>query len=326
MKNLRAITAILLVALILFTSACGNNSKQEAEKEIKSESALTDKNEVIEETKNKSDDKKIVIGSKPMPEGIILGEILALLIEENTDISVTRQFELGATPILHEAIMNAEIDAFPEYTGTGWMTILKEEPLNDSEELYNQVKKSYEDEYNLTWSSRIGFNNTYTIIVNNSTAEKYNLNTISDLAAVSDQLIFGANGDFYERADGFPYIEEQYGMNFAQTDDIDIGIKYQACVEDKIQATTAFTTDGYLSENKVKSLEDDKQIFAIYDAAFVIRQEILEKYPELEDVLKLTEGLINNQEMQKLNYEAQVEGKVHEDIAKDFLIEKGLLK
>ncbi|NLJ94164.1 MAG: glycine/betaine ABC transporter substrate-binding protein [Clostridiaceae bacterium] len=343
MKKFKYLIAFLLVA-VLMLGACSNTNQDNSDEatESVSEAALSndDKDDDAEdvEVKDAEDaeiedaeevitdsDKEIVIGSKPMPEGIILGEMLALLVEENTDIAVERQFELGATPILHEAILNSEIDIYPEYTGTGWLSILNQEPVQDSTELFNQVKSAYEEEFNLTWSPMIGFNNTYTIIVNNATAEEYNLETISDLAEVSDQLIFGANGDFFERADGFPYVEEEYGMNFKETTDIDIGLKYQACVEDEIQATTAFTTDGYLSENKVKSLQDDKQIFAIYDAAFVLRQEILDEYPELVDVLELTKDLINDQEMQKLNYAAQVEGKAHEQIAKDYLLEKGLI-
>ena len=307
MKKLKRVLIFLVLFSLIALVACDNvdlNSKQD------------------EDISN----KKIIIGTKPMPEGVILGEIFALLIEENTDITPIRKFELGATPILHEAIVNDEIQVYPEYTSTGWLSILKNDPLEDEKELYEKLVSSYQEKFDLSWSPLVGFNNTYTLIANNMIAEDYNLNNMSDLAKVSAELDFGANGDFYEREDGFPKLEKAYGMKFKDTKDINIGLKYQACIENQIQVTTAFTTDGYLSEGKVKILEDDQNIFPNYYAAFVLRQDILDKYPEIQEVLEIIDGLIIDEEMQMMNYQAQIEGKTHEEIAEEFLVDKGLLK
>lgn len=308
MQSIKKLTIFILFLSILVVSGCASRDSTK-----------------VDQSANGNSKKEIVIASKPMPEGVILGELLSLLIEENTDITPIRKFELGATPILHEAILNDEIQVYPEYTGTAWLNILKNEPIVDEAKLFVELAKAYQEKYNLTWGPLIGFNNTYTLIVNQETAEKYDLETISDLAAISENLIFGANGDFYEREDGFPTIEKIYGLQFKDTKDINIGLKYQACVENQIQVTIAFTTDGYLSEGKVKILEDDKNVFPSYNAAFVLREDFLEEYPELEEILQLTSGLINDEEMQKMNYDAQVNGKTHEEIAEKFLKDKGLL-
>lgn len=324
----KKIVSFALAIGLIFLVACGpQKGDQGTGQETKTVKGDQDQAEAPGETgSGSSKEKSLVIGSKKMPEGVILGEMFSLLLTDRTDIKPVTKFELGATPILHEAIVKGEIDLYPEYTSTGWLSILKQSPISDPDQLYSQLKNSYEKEFGLSWSPLIGFNNTYTLIVNQETAEKYQLKSMSDLASASPELVFGANGDFFEREDGFPFLEEKYGMKFKSTSDIDIGLKYQACLENQIQATTAFTTDGYLSENKVRVLEDDKHIFPNYFSAFVYRQEILEKYPELADIFAVFEGLINDQEMQTLNYQAQAGDKSYREIAEDFLRFKNLLK
>lgn len=270
--------------------------------------------------------KKVVLASKPMTEQYILAEILTLLIEAETDIEVEQTLGIGGgTSNIHPAMENGEIDLYPEYTGTGWLFVLKEEVLRDPDELYEAVKAAYMEEYGIHWTGRYGLNNTYSIAVTPEAAEAYNLQTLSDLGEASPELTFAANADFLERDDGYPGLEETYGFAFGDIKEIDIGLRYQSIQSDDIDAITVFSTDGQLQDADVVLLEDDKNFFVFYDGATLIRQETLDRYPELEEVLEMLTGLIPNDEMIAMNYAVEVEKEDPAKVAEEFLQEKGLL-
>ena len=157
-------------------------------------------------------------------------------------------------------------------------------------------------------------------------AEKYNIKTYSDLAKYSEELTFGAEYDFYERDDGFDALCEEYNMNFKKSVDLDIGLKYNAINSKEIDVMNIFTTDGQLSNSDVVVLEDDKDFYQTYYCGTVVRNDTLEKYPELKEAIMKLDNIINEEEMAKLNYLVETEGQDESKVAKDFLIEKGLVK
>lgn len=274
-----------------------------------------------------SDERKVVIASKPMTEQFIITEMLIALIEQETDIKIEYKPGIGGgTSNIHPAMVSGEIDIYPEYTGTGWLFVLKEDLINDPEELYEKVKKAYAKEYNIVWSGLYGFNDTFGLGMKKSLADQLNLETYSDLAVVSNQLRFGAGYDFYEREDGMPGLETTYGFKFKKERELDAGLKYQAIAQDEVDVIDVFSTDGQLKKYDIKVLEDDKDFFTSYFAATLIRQETLDKYPELEDVLEMLTGQISNEEMTELNYLVEIEKQEPKDVALKFLSKKGLLK
>ncbi len=271
-------------------------------------------------------EKKVVIASKPHSEQYILAEMLAILIEENTDIEVEKKLGIGGgTSNIHPAMLKGEIDIYPEYSGTGLLFVLKEELIADPNELFLEVKKRYEEEFGILWLDIYGFNNTYALAVKNETAVKYGLKNYDDLAKVSNQLTFGAEYDFFEREDGFNGLKKIYPLNFKDTKEIDIGLKYQAIGSGQVDVINAFSTDGLLKEFGLKVLEDNKNFFPAYQAATLIREETLEKYPELKSVLNKLAGRISDDEMILLNYYVEKEKQDPADVARDFLKEKGLI-
>ena len=157
-------------------------------------------------------------------------------------------------------------------------------------------------------------------------AEKYNLKTYSDLAKVSNELIFGAEYDFFEREDGYKELQKVYNMNFGKQIDMDIGLKYQAMKDKKIDVMVIFTTDGQLAVSDVIVLEDDKKMYPSYRAGTVVRSEILSEYPELKPVLEKLNNILDDKTMADLNYQVESEGKKPEDVAREYLQEKGLLE
>lgn len=119
--------------------------------------------------------KNIVIASKPMTEQFILSEMMAALVEDRTDIVVEQKKQGigGGTSNIHPAMVSGEIDIYPEYTGTGWLFVLKEEVINDPEEIYMNVKNKYASEYNIHWTGKYGFNDTFGIAMKKRTCEEH---------------------------------------------------------------------------------------------------------------------------------------------------------
>jgi len=275
---------------------------------------------------NSKKDKTINIATKPMTEGYILGQMLTELIEQDTDLKVNITNGVGGgTSNIHPAIVKGEFDLYPEYTGTSWEAVLKKEASYD-ESKFDELQKEYKEKYNLEYVNLYGFNNTYGLAVNKDIAEKYNLKTYSDLAKVSNNLIFGAEYDFFEREDGYKELQKVYDMNFKKKIDMDIGLKYQAMKDKKIDVMVIFTTDGQLAISDVVVLEDDKKMYPSYRAGTVIRSEILSEYPELKPVLEKLNNILDDKTMADLNYQVESEGKKPEDVAREYLQEKGLLE
>lgn len=269
----------------------------------------------------------VVVGSKPFTEGYLGSELVSVMIEAHTDLNVEKKFGIaGGTSNLHEGMLTGDFDIYPEYTGTSWLFVLKEEPIQDPDELYNQVKEQYETEFSFTWSERFGFNNTYTLAVRREDAEAYGLETFSDLAAVSENFVFGAEYDFFERDDGYDGLVDYYGFTFKGVEEMDIGLKYQAIETGQVSVINAFSTDGPLHvDDTLVVLADDRLFFPTYDLAAVIRMEFLEDHPEVLNVLNMLADQITEEEMALMNYRVDEENQDPEQVAREFLETKGLL-
>lgn len=268
----------------------------------------------------------IHIATKPMTEQYILGEMLDILIEQDTDLNAeVTEGVGGGTSNIQPAMESGEFDLYPEYTGTGWNMVLKKDGIY-SEDSFAKLQKEYKDSLDMQWSGMYGFNNTYGLVVRKEIAEKYNIKTYSDLKAIADQLTFGAEYDFFEREDGYDALCKTYGFNFKKTMDMDIGLKYQAINQGKIDVMVIFTTDGQLAVSDVKVLKDDKGFYPSYMCGNVVRNEVLKKHPELKKELGKLSGTITDSDMAQMNYEVETDGKEPREVAQEFLKQKGLVK
>ena len=273
-------------------------------------------------------DGPVKIATKPMTEQFILGEMLRILIEEKAgyEVELTKGIG-GGTSNIQPTMEKGEFDLYPEYTSSGWVLVLGHEAsgLTD-EEMFAELQEEYEEKYQMTWIGLYGQNNTYAIVVRADTAQEYGLETCSDLAEVSDQLVFGGNPDYIEREDGLPGVSAAYGLEFKDIMDIDIGLKYEALRNGDIDVTNGYTTDAQISRPDVKALEDDLGYQVNYFCSTVVREEALEKYPKLEETLELMDGILSDQKMAELNYQVEEEGKDEADVARDFLASAGLIE
>ncbi|RFU66581.1 glycine betaine ABC transporter substrate-binding protein [Peribacillus glennii] len=270
----------------------------------------------------------IVIAGKKWTEQYILPHIISEYVKDQTDYNVTVQEGLGETPIMTQAIRKGDIDMFVEYTGTGLMTILKEEyrPQDSADEIYNRVKQGYSEKYKLEWLKPLGFENTYALALNQETYKQQGAKTISELAPKASGIRFGGPTDFFEREDGYDAFVKTYNMSFSEKRSLDPNLMYSAVKEGEVDAIPAYTTDGRIVRFNLKMLEDDKKFFPPYYAAPIVREETLKKYPELKDVVNGLAGKISEKEMAEMNARVDLDKEDPREVARDFLKKKGLIK
>jgi len=268
----------------------------------------------------------IRIGSKNFTEQFILAELLAQLIEKNTDTKVKRVYNLGGTMICHNALVNGEIDIYPEYTGTALTAILGQVPSNDAQQTLALVSNEYNDKFQLEWLSPFGFNNTYAITVRRHDAELHDWRSISDLRSAAPSLTAGFTAEFTERVDGYPGLQKTYGFKFSSSVDMDPGLMYKTIADSGVDVICAFSTDGRIKAYDLQPLVDDKGFFPPYYAAPVIRRETLQKYPEVKNILETLAGVIDDTTMQDLNYAVDEEKQSPQEVARRFLERKKLIK
>jgi len=266
---------------------------------------------------------EIVVGGKDYSESYIMSEMVEILIDENTDLETRIEDNLSG-PVIFQAIKNDEVDLYVELVGSVLSNMhmsLDGEP----EELEQNVKEALDEELDISWLDSIGFNNTYAMAVTKETAEKYDLETVSDLAEVGDQLILGADHTFTERDDGYPGLIERYDFDFKEVKGMEPSLMYQAIDQGDVDVISGYSTEGRIIAFDLVLLEDDKDFFPPYHAAPIIRNEVLEEHPELEDVLNSLAGRIDDEKMAELNAEVDLEEREPRDVAREFLEEEGLI-
>ncbi|MEY8001295.1 glycine betaine ABC transporter substrate-binding protein [Clostridium sp. Mt-5] len=270
---------------------------------------------------------KIVVGGKNYTEQIILVDMVGELIEKNSNIKVDYKPNLGGTNVVLSAMKSGNVDVSVEYTGTGLMDVMKHGLIQDPNKVYSTVKDYYAKNLGIKWLGPIGFNNTYTLAVSQNTASKYNLNTISDLAKVSNDLRLSCTMEFNSgRSDTLKPLQDVYGINFKEINSVDGGLRYTALNQNKADVIDAFSTDGLLKQFNLKVLKDDKKIFPPYYAVPIVREETLRKHPELEGILNKLSGKINDETMMELNYKVDSLGQKPETVADQFLRDQNLIK
>ncbi|MFI3283455.1 MAG: ABC transporter permease/substrate-binding protein [Erysipelotrichaceae bacterium] len=275
---------------------------------------------------NYSKDYDITVGSKEAVEGNIMGNIIADIIEAKTDLKVERKMGLGGTMIAYTAIVEGEVDIYPEYSGTAYTAILGKtiEPGFSTDE-FNQELIDGLAEQGCTVSDFFGFNNTYIIATTQEFAQQYGLEKISDLQQYNGEFKLGGSIEFAVRDDGLPGLSRTYDLSFKSTHSFSGTLMYTAIDSNEVDLITAFSTDALLTKYDLVFLEDDQNFFPPYDMFPLVNTETLEKYPEVKDALALLGGLIDDETMQYLNNQAVEFGKSPAVIAREFLIEEGLV-
>jgi osmoprotectant transport system substrate-binding protein len=270
---------------------------------------------------------RVVIGSKNFTESLMLGELLAQMVEARTQVKVERRFYLAGTYICQQAMLAGRIDIYPEYTGTALTAILKQKVAGDRKAVYQRVKTEYEAHFELTLSPPFGFNDTFAMEIRGDDARRLNLKTLSQAAAFAPQWQAGFGYEFMERPDGYAGLAAAYGLRFAAPPRVmDLGLLAPALKDHQIDIAAGNATDGLIPALDLFVLEDDRHYFPPYEAVAVIRQQTLQQHPEIGEAIAELAGKISDQEMQKLNYALDGQHRDAKEVAQEFLRSKGLIR
>ena len=263
---------------------------------------------------------RIVVGSKNFTEQLILGELIAQQIENRTHLPVERRFYLAGTYIAQQAMLGGRIDVYPEYTGTALTAILKQQPTRDPQEVFERVKREYEQRFRLTLGKPLGFNDTFAIEIRGEDARNLQLKTISQAAAHAPRWRPGFGYEFMERPDGYKGLVAAYGLHFAaQPRVMDLGLITRALKNKQVDVIAGNATDGLIPALDLFVLEDDRHYFPPYEAVPVIRQETLINHPELKTALDELAGKVSDDDMRRLNYAVDGQHRNAPDVVREFL-------
>jgi osmoprotectant transport system permease protein len=260
----------------------------------------------------------VIVGSKNFTEQVVLGELLAQVIERETGLRVERRLNLGGTAIAHQALLSGGIDLYVEYSGTALTAIFNQPPSTNSDSVFRDIRDRYAAS-GITALPRLGFNNTFAILVRRSDAERLGLKTIGDLNKVREWRA-GFGYEFLERPDGFKGLAAAYGLQFAnQPRVMDLNLIYRAVASNEIDVTAGDATSGLINALDLVILEDDRHYFPVYDAIPVARAAMLLRHPHIADVVRRLEGRISAAAMQRMNYAVDGEKRDPAEVARAFL-------
>ena len=258
------------------------------------------------------------VGSKNFTEQVLLGELLAQTIERQTELRVERRLNLGGTAIAHQALVSGGIDVYVEYSGTALTAIFNLPASSDADAVFAQVRDRYAS-VGVTTLPRLGFNNTFAVLVRRRDAERLGLKAIGDLNRVREWRA-GFGYEFLERPDGFRGLTAAYGLQFSnQPRVMDLNLIYRALASGEIDVTAGDATSGLIEALDLVILEDDRRYFPVYDAVPVARAGLLLQHPEMAKAIRQLEGRISAVAMQRMNYAVDGEKRDPAEVARAFL-------
>lgn len=267
---------------------------------------------------NQATKQTIRLGSKDFTENLIISEIYALALED-AGYQVERTPNISSS-LIHNALINDEIDIYPEYTGTGLLSILKAPMETDPEKVYETVKKAYKDQFQVTWLDYAAANDGQGLVIRTDLAKELQISTLSDLQAKASQLRFASQGEFDQRDDGIPGLSKTYGhFDWKSSNIYDNSLKYTILENKEADVTPAYTTEGQLvNTDTFTLLEDDKHFWPPYNLAPLVRDQVLTSSPDIANVLNTVSAKLDTQTVTRLNAQVDVEGKEYNQVAKDF--------
>ncbi|MDD3981615.1 MAG: glycine betaine ABC transporter substrate-binding protein [Spirochaetia bacterium] len=277
--------------------------------------------------------KPLVIYDGQFSEMKIIHQMAKLLVETHTDLKVEIRDEMAPVNNYRDLVSGGGSDLMNSYDGTLLTTYLKLDvsDVPEGETLYDFANRTAKEKDKVELLDKIGSENTYAIGVTQTLADKYGLDTISDLVAVAPELVFGAEHEFFSEEGSMKFgpFSKFYGLEFKEAKAIDLALKYSAIDSGNIDVTIVYSTDGMNKKVGLKVLDDDRSYFPEYNDALLVRSDLFERYekaaPNLKEVLNKLGGQFTNEIMTDLTYEVDVNGKSPEEVARSFLAGRGLL-
>jgi osmoprotectant transport system substrate-binding protein len=277
---------------------------------------------------------RVVVGAKNITEQVVLGELVAQEIEaefsrEGRPERVERRFYLAGSYICQQALVSGRIDTYVEYTGTALTAILKQ-PLppvgeRDAGRVFSTVKQLYAQRYRVAVEQGLGFEDTFAMVVRGEDARRLGLRTISDVVGLKEPMRLGVGYEFESRPDGLVGLEAAYGLRFAgQPRTMDLGLLYRALAAGQVDMVAGNSTDGAIRSLGFAVLADDRHYFPPYEAVPLVREDSLQRWPEIQRAMDRLAGQVSAEEVQGMNDAVDREHEDAGEVVREFRERKGL--
>jgi osmoprotectant transport system substrate-binding protein len=266
-----------------------------------------------------------VIGAKNFTEQVVLGELLAQEIEAKSSLKVERRFYLAGSYICQQALVSRRIDAYVEYSGTALTAVLKQPVDRNPQSVLNTIRRLYASRYNIRAADPLGFENTFAMVIRGEDARRLHLTTLSDAAKYTPQWRLGVGYEFEQRPDGLPGLSSAYGLKFAAAPrTMDLGLLYRALQAHQVDMIAANSTDGPIEALGLVALQDDKHYFPPYQAVPLVREEALQRWPQIQMALSALAGRITAEDMRAMNEAVDGQHRDPADVVREFRQKHGL--
>jgi osmoprotectant transport system substrate-binding protein len=271
---------------------------------------------------------KVTVAAKDFTEQLILGNMLSIILNA-AGADVTNMTNTPGSFGVRQAMLNGDANVSPEYTGTGWINYMgNERPIKDERAQWQAVNEA-DRPNNLTWLPPAPMNNTYAFAIREAEAQRLGVTKLSDLTRLDrSDLTFCVESEFASRNDGFVPMLQAYGLTrdaLGSIIHLDTGVIYTATANGDCNFGEVFTTDGRIPALNLRVLEDDKQFFPLYNLTEVIETDLLTAHPELAEIFAQLNPRLTNETMMTLNSKVDTDGDDPALVARDWLIQQGLL-
>lgn len=272
---------------------------------------------------------ELTVGAKNFTEQLILGHMFSIVLS-TAGADVSNKTNTPGSFGVRQGLLSRDIDISPEYTGTGWINYLgHDDPVKDMEEQWQVVLEEDRRTNDLIWLSPAPMNNTYAFAIREKKAEELGITKLSQLADLpKDELTFCVESEFASRNDGFVPMLETYGLtrdDLARVTTLDTGVIYTATANGECNFGEVFTTDGRIPGLNLRVLEDDKRFFPLYNLSLVVQGDVMRAHPEIEEIWLQLRDKLTNETMLELNAKVDVDGEDPAIVARDWLVEEGLV-
>lgn len=286
----------------------------------------------VEDLEVDFDGAELAVGSKDLPESEILGWITIEALRA-AGASVTEEVGLGRTVVTREAELAGLIDAYWEYTGTGWVDVLQRgDPPSEPEELYDAVRERDEDRNLISWLPPAPLNSSFAFAARLEAVDELDVHSLDDLAELIEEqpeqatFCLDETTDFDERPDGLRRFERAFDVTVPRdqvasvpTDDLHAAVAAGAfCTFGQV-----YNTDPRLATGDLDVL-DDEGTFIIYNPSLTVRSEVLDDLPELEDLSAILTPRLTDDAMRELRAAVELEGQDPRQVAREWLRDEGI--
>jgi osmoprotectant transport system permease protein len=257
----------------------------------------------------------LVVGAKTFTEQYILADVLAERLRVATQRPVRVQASLGST-VAFDALCNGDIDAYVDYSGTLWATVMKRGAAPADRSAMLADIRDYLAPRGVSVAAELGFENAYALAVQRSRAERWRVRTIGDLARISRGLAMGADYEFFARPE-WSALQRAYAIDFRERRSMDPALMYQALASGAVDVISAFSTDGRIAADDLLVLDDDRGAIPPYDALVLVGPRLSRHEPAAAAALAKLSRSIDSERMRRANLAVDLQHRSVADVARE---------